>query len=78
MMTNRTIKYTNRITLKIFTKKYITNEYISWLNDAEVVKYSELRHVKQDYKTILAYIDSIKDESRMFAIILDNLSPQNL
>jgi [ribosomal protein S5]-alanine N-acetyltransferase len=72
MMTNRTIKYTNRITLKIFTKKYITNEYISWLNDAEVVKYSELRHVKQDYKTILAYIDSIKDESRMFAIILDN------
>lgn len=38
-----------------FTSKHITENYISWLNDKEVVKYSEQRHVFHDLDTVKKY-----------------------
>jgi len=38
-----------------FTSKHITKNYISWLNDKEVVKYSEQRHAFHNLDTATKY-----------------------
>lgn len=38
-----------------FTSKHITENYISWLNDKEVVKYSEQRHASHNLDTVTKY-----------------------
>jgi RimJ/RimL family protein N-acetyltransferase len=62
-----------KITTRKFVYDDITDEYIRWINDYDVVKYSELRHTKQNFKTALSYLDSVtKNNDKMFAIILNN------
>ena len=40
-------------------KENINDEYINWLNNEEVNKYLEIRHQKQNFKTVLNYIQSL-------------------
>jgi len=60
---------TDRLMILPFNETYITEQYISWLNDPEVVKYSEQRHVKHDRKSSIAFLKSMRDMGSIFAAI---------
>jgi len=60
------------LVLREFTHKDISKEYLSWLNDNDVVKYSELRHTRQNYKTASNYVDLISENNKIFSIVLNN------
>jgi RimJ/RimL family protein N-acetyltransferase len=62
----------NHINLKLvkFSKKFITKEYISWLNNKKINKFSEQRHFKHTYKSSLNfYYNNIKNKNLYFASI---------
>mgnify|MGYP006139229499 CR=1 FL=1 len=37
------------VTVTNFTRRHLTSNYISWLNDQELVKYSEQRHLNHTF-----------------------------
>lgn len=62
----------NHINLKLvkFSKKFITQEYISWLNNKKINKFSEQRYFKHTYKSSLNfYYNNIKNQNLFFASI---------
>jgi [ribosomal protein S5]-alanine N-acetyltransferase len=62
-----------KVALVDFSIKDINSEYLSWLNDIEVTQFSELRHVKQDFKTAADYIRRMYElNNKIFSIITPN------
>ncbi len=49
---------TKRLLLEPFSKKHLTQVYVDWLNDLEVVCFSEQRHHKHTLESCRKYIDS--------------------
>ena len=49
-----------------FSEKYLTKKYVSWLNNPEVVRYSEQRHKKHTVKTCRAYLRSFEKSPNYF------------
>lgn len=49
-----------------FSEKYLTKKYVSWLNNSEVVRYSEQRHKKHTVKTCRAYLRSFEKSPNYF------------
>ncbi len=62
----------DRVLLRSFTEEYITLEYVSWLNNPEVVKYSEQRHKKHSKQSCKEYYQSIQKNGHHFWAILNN------
>lgn len=58
-----------KIVLKNFTKKLISKKYLSWLNDKNLMKYSEHVHYKHSKKTSLNFLNFIKKENNLFFAI---------
>lgn len=55
-----------------FQERHLTERYVSWLNDPEVVKYSEQRHKRHTLASCRAYFESFAGSSNCFlAIELD-------
>ena len=52
-----------------FTESHINNEYISWLNDPQVVKYSNQRFMHHDFDSCRAYEQSFKGSENLFLAI---------
>ena len=50
----------NNVILTLFSKEDIIPEYISWLNDKDVVKYSRQRHIQHNYESCLNYYLNLK------------------
>ncbi len=73
---------TERLTLVPFAAaRHLTARYIGWLNDPDVVRYSEQRHRKHDEQSCRVFIDSFNDSpSRLWAIerTHDNLHIGNI
>jgi RimJ/RimL family protein N-acetyltransferase len=62
----------NHINLKLvkFSKKFITQEYIGWLNNKKINKFSEQRYFKHTYKNSLNfYYNNIKNQNLFFASV---------
>lgn len=60
-----------RLKIVPFSKKYLTQQYVNWLNDPEVVRYSERRHKHHTLKSCQEYWDSFKGTpSNLWAVIL--------
>lgn len=49
-----------------FTKNHLTQRYIDWLNNQEVVKYSELRHTTHTYESCYDYWQSFQGTPNFF------------
>ena len=49
-----------RIYLTLFKEQDITSEYISWLNNTEVTKYSRQRLIKHNLASSKEYLKSFK------------------
>ena len=65
---------TERLLIHPFEERHITSQYINWLNDHEVMQYSEQRHKRHTRKSCLTYLKSF-DESPHFLwaiIVRDN------
>lgn len=61
-----------------FERKHISDIYLSWLNDAEIVKYSELRHSKHDFNTAVEYLNSMNNSSNEFLAMIQKKSHKHI
>lgn len=57
------------MTLQKFAAKNLTPEYMSWLNDPDVVKYSNQRFRQHNQETCRAYFNSFEDSDHIFVAI---------
>ena len=60
------------INLKLvkFSKKFITQEYISWLNNKKINKFSEQKYFKHTYKSSLNfYYNNVNSKNLFFASV---------
>ena len=55
-------------TLRIvsFEKQHLTSQYVGWLNDPEVVQFSEQRHTKHTIKSCTSYFNQQKESDNLF------------
>lgn len=61
---------TQRLRLEPFAASHLSERYISWLNDAEVVRYSEQRHRHHTTESCQAYISAMADSrDHLWAIL---------
>jgi RimJ/RimL family protein N-acetyltransferase len=52
-----------------FEQRHLTPRYVSWLNDPEVVRYSEQRHMRHTLTSCQAYFDSFRGSDDLFLAI---------
>jgi len=66
--------YGEHVKIDLFCENNITNEYLNWLNDPIVVKFSKQREEQHTYQTSLKFLNSyIKSQNDIFlAIYLKN------
>lgn len=69
-MNNRPIIKTERLQIVPFSEVYLTSRYVSWLNDPEVVRYSEQRHRFHTLDSCRAYWLSFFDTPNLFYAII--------
>jgi ribosomal-protein-alanine N-acetyltransferase len=62
----------HRISLRLFEENDITKEYISWLNDPEVVKHSNQRFMVHSYESCKSYYESFLNSDNLFFVISHN------
>ena len=60
---------TRNLIIRSFVKENITKEYLSWLNDKELMKYSEQRHKSHSFESACVYLESFKGSSNYFFAI---------
>ena len=65
------MKKKNSIKLIKFTEKFITKDYLGWLNDKTLMKYSENKHTTHDIKSCKKYLESFKNSDNKFFAIID-------
>lgn len=56
----------NKLDLRIFDEPDITPAYIDWLNDPEVVRFSNQRFLRHDQASCLAYLHSFEATDNLF------------
>lgn len=66
---------TRRLRIDPFSKKYLTEGYVSWLNDPEVVHFSEQRHRVHTLKSCREYWDSYNATPNLFWAIVTRVEP---
>lgn len=52
-----------------FTEAHLTDRYVGWLNDPEVVRFSELRHRRHDRRSCEAYRQAMAESRNLFLAI---------
>ena len=57
---------TPRLILRPFAKAHLTERYIGWLNNPEIVRFSENRHRKHSMESCRTYLGSMIAEGHMF------------
>lgn len=67
-----------RLTIRPFRASDITDNYISWLNDPEIVKFSNQRFIHHNRETCKAFLNSIDSSDAIFLIIICNESKDTL
>ena len=63
---------TERIRVRAFTSELITKRYVAWLNDPDVVRYSEQRHQKHSIASCREYFRAFNTSDDLFLAILTN------
>lgn len=66
---NSTVISGERLYLCQFTESDITADYIRWLNDPEVVRFSNQRFRRHDEKSCLDYLRSFADSDNLFLAV---------
>ncbi len=58
-----------KVVIRNFKSSDIDDDYVSWLNDKNITKFSNQRFMKHCKKTCKAYFNSIKSEGDIFLLI---------
>jgi ribosomal-protein-alanine N-acetyltransferase len=61
---------TSRLVLEPYTAGRVTDQHVAWLNDAEVVRYSEQRHKKHTLETQHRFLNEFPLDSHIWLISL--------
>ena len=69
LLKNKFLLLGKSIKLCEFTKSHINNKYIGWLNDCQVVKYSNQRFKQHSFDSCGEYLQSFKDTENLFLAI---------
>jgi RimJ/RimL family protein N-acetyltransferase len=64
--------------IRSFTMSDINKEYISWLNDSDVVKFSNQRFVRHNKKSCKDFFKSIKISKGIFFLIIHKAKKENI
>ena len=64
----------NTLHLRAFRKSDISDTYVSWLNDVEVVKYSNQRFLNHTIESCNRYLDSFSDTDNIYMAIEDKVT----
>jgi len=57
---------TKRLFITPFSEKHVTPMYLSWLNDAELMRFSEQRHKKHSISSCKTYLRSFDNTANFF------------
>lgn len=57
---------TERLIIEPFGEKYLTERYVGWLNDPEVVRFSEQRFITHTLESCRAYMNSFEGTPNYF------------
>jgi [ribosomal protein S5]-alanine N-acetyltransferase len=77
MKTPKLVGY--RATLVEFTESFITENYVSWLNDHEIVRFSENRHHETTLASCHDYLGRMQQSGNIFwAILANNLEGRHV
>ncbi len=60
---------TDRLSIVPFANGHLSDDYVSWLNDPEVVRYSEQRHRTHTRESCRAYADGFVESDDSFCAI---------
>ena len=67
-----------RLILTSFSDEHLTEKYVSWLNDSDVVRFSEQRHLKHTKQICLKYINSFKITKNKLLVIIIKKSKKHI
>ncbi len=62
---------TPRLKIETFSKKYLTERYVSWLNDPEIMRYSEQKHKVHTLESCREYWKSFEETPNYFWAIVE-------
>lgn len=69
-MAKSTILQADRLELHPFDKRFLTDRYVSWLNDKDTMRYSEQRHRVHTIETSRTYADGFAGGASYFWAIV--------
>ena len=61
-----------------FDERYLRQEYVGWLNDSELMKYSEQRHYSHTVASCSEYVDSFKGSENLLYAVIDIKSKRHV
>ena len=61
---------TERLLIQPFTEAFLTPRYLGWLNDRDLVRYSEQRHREHTLESCRAYMESFEGTPHYFWALL--------
>ena len=57
------------VTIAPFTDHHLTRRYVDWLNDPEVTKFSEQRHIEHTQGSCMEYVLKMRKQGLLWAIL---------
>ena len=69
MHQDRIICITERIVIGFFDENHITSEYLKWINDKDMMIFSEQRHQNHNVESCISYLTSFKESDNYFIAI---------
>jgi RimJ/RimL family protein N-acetyltransferase len=63
--------FTKRIKLDVFSEKNISEKYLNWLNDKELMSFSNQKFFTHSYESCLKYLKSYEGSPHFFFAIYD-------
>jgi len=68
------------IFLKILNQKDVSKNYVNWLNDYEVTKFTEQKNCKHTFKSVKSFVKEkyISDNDYLFGIYFNNMHIGNI
>lgn len=77
-MSNINLIETERLVISRFEQEDLTDEYLSWLNDPEITKYSNQRFIQHNYESSRAYLESFYESNNLFLKIKEKSYRKNI
>ena len=68
----------NKTVLKSFTAEDVTPEYVGWLNDPMVVRFSNQRFIRHTLETSRSYLASFLHTENLFLKIITRANPKTI